>query len=680
MEMHQTPEVARPALTRREFIGGVASATLAAGAAALGKEAPQRRANILWIMTDQQPVSTLGCYGNALSPTPAVDRLAREGMRFDAFHISAFPCSPSRACFFTGRESHAHGVVVNDVLLEEAIPTLGDVCKAAGYDTAYFGKWHLGGMMYRVAKGKRGGHAPHGGRWFRRRVKDPEVFKFRQLEGGFGEDASQQGFEEWAGGWAHYHAYLREVGLGKLVGDPPRCGNHNDLPSASEGRHMFSRLPEEHHMAAFFRKRAAAFLRKRKGSDRPFCMVVSFYGPHLPVAPPKPWDTRYSLDQVKLPANHRDDLRGKPFHQRSNRRCYQLGRWRDEQFLDYIRRYYGYCAYLDAQVGHILKALDEIGQADDTIVVYTSDHGDMVAAHGFVFKLCWCGYDELLRVPFVMRYPRVIKPRQATAALVSGIDPLPTILELAGLGAPAGVTGRSFRPLLEGRTKSHREHVVCNSAECNLTLHDGRWKYVLNWKRRDLDELYDTEGDPGEMKNLAYDSRHARRLAAMRDLTASWLKEAGHPYAKTVTKAMATEPPKPIEARPVVTHFRHLGGNKFEFGYEWRVGSGPKMKEKYWSFCQFLKGRQIAFRLVRWPKKPTPEWKQGDVVKVGPAVIEVPAGAKGRHDVVIGLWEPKKRTWPLMVGAQGNRHFVGRLTIRRAGKEIKSITFKASDR
>jgi len=647
-------------------------------AAGVGEGAGPRRPNILFLMTDQQPVSTLGCYGSPAepSPTPHVDRLAREGIRFDRFHVSAFPCSPSRACFLTGREAHRHGVVTNDVLLADDVPTLGDACKAAGYDTAYFGKWHLGGMMYRAPKGAKGRRKPFGGRWFRRRVPSPDGFRFEQLEGGVGEDGPQQGFDEWAGGWTHYHAYLREAGLGHLVGDPPRVGNHNDLPSGGDHTHAVSRLPAEHHMAAFFRKRAVAFLRRHKAPAKPFCMVVSFYGPHLPVAPPKPWDTKYGLDQVKLPANHHDELKGKPRRQRSNHRCYQLGKWTDEQFRDYIRRYYGYCAYIDQQVGHILDALDDTGHAADTIVVYTSDHGDMVAAHGFIWKLGHCGYDELLRVPFVLRYPRHVKGGQATRALAAGVDILPTLLELAGIPAPDGVQGRSFRPVLQGKAKAFRDYVVCNSIGSSLTVVGGRWKYVLNWSPRDLDELYDTQADPGEMSNLAADPRHAARLATMQGLVATWLQETKHPYAPVIEKAMRTAPPTPIDVRPTVTHFKHLGGRKFEWAYEWRHGGGPAMAAKYWSFCQFLKGRQIAFKFVRWPDKPTPEWAKGDVVTIGPAVVEAPADATGPHDVVIGLWQPKTGKWPAMTDASGNRFHVGRLTIGRAGGTVESITFQ----
>ena len=124
------------------------------------------RPNVLLIMTDQQPVSTIGCYGNSVVKTPAQDRLAREGMRFDNFYIAAFACTPSRATYLTGRYSHNHGVVINDVELDDALPSIGNVFRDAGYQTTWIGKWHLGGQMYRgIAE-----RGPFENCWVRKRV------------------------------------------------------------------------------------------------------------------------------------------------------------------------------------------------------------------------------------------------------------------------------------------------------------------------------------------------------------------------------------------------------------------------------------------------------------------------------------------------------------------------------
>lgn len=626
-------------------------AAAAGGLAVSGEAKGVRRPNILWVMTDQQPVSTLGCYGNTLNPTPNLDALAREGVRFDRFYIAAFPCSPSRASFLTGRYPQQHGITTNDIVLDPAIPTLGTLSRDAGYATAFFGKSHLNGNMYRFAEGE--GPAvfgPHDGHWQFKRVENDERYVYEKVPGGVGEDGPQMGFDEWGGGWEDYRAYLRAQGLGDLLKENPVLGNHNDMPSAGDHEHAYSRLPEEHHMAAYFRKRAVDFLGKRAPGDDPFCMVVSFYGPHLPVAPPRPWDTKYSLDDVQLPANHNDDLEDKPSGQSGNLRCYRLGSWSDEQYLDYIRRYYGYCAYIDAQIGMILDALEATGEGDDTIVVFTADHGDMVGAHGMIYKLAHCGYEELMRVPFLLRYRRGIQGGKTTRRLTSSIDALPTLIDLAGLQRPDGLPGRSFAAKPGGRDGD--AYAFCNIMEISFMVTDGRWKFVANVNPRCCNELYDLKRDPGEMTNLVDDGEHSATQQRLRDAIARWLRDTSHPYAERVIRDMDTPPPVQIRIHPEVTQCKYLGGRKFSFGYAWQVDAAPAFKEKYWSYCQFRNPRygkdaDIAFRLVVWPEPATQAWEDGAVVPIGPATIEIPDTAgPGEYAVHIGLYEPEKRLNP----------------------------------
>jgi arylsulfatase len=668
-------------LSRREFMRNSATIAFSTGYfSSTALAAKSRPPNILWIMTDQQPVSTLGCYGNSLNPTPAVDKLASEGIRFDNFHIAAFPCSPSRACSFTGLYSHTHGVTTNDVLLDPTLPTLGTICRDAGYDTAFYGKSHLSGNMYRLSGGKPIRKLPYDGDAVKQRVDSKDGFSFKWVKGGVGEDAPQMGFIDWAGGWLHYHDYLRSVGLDEFN---ETAGNHLVAEKGREGTHRYSQLPDEHHQAAFFRKRAVDFIAKHKKESKPFCMVVSFFGPHLPVAPPKPWDTKYSLDQIELPANLQDDLKGKPVAQRRNGSRQRLQRWKDSQFKDYIRRYYGYCAYIDLQVEKILAALDDSGQADNTIVVFTSDHGDMVCAHGMIYKLSTCGYDELLRVPFVLRYPRLGKSGHATDALVSSVDALPTLLELAGLPLPGRMDGRSFRGLLDGEKKPFREFVVCNSGGINLTVINEQWKYVCNWRgNRDLDELYDRRKDPGELHNLAYVSAHAKSLTHMRDLLANWLLDSRHPYAGHIITTMHKLPDTESDLQPTVISVKHMGSNKLELTYEWRVESITNTEVKNRSFCQFIypKGNKrsgIAFRHTHWTETPTTKWKAGDVHKVGPVVINIPKSApSGRYEMRIGLYDPTGKGQLKFDSDAGNYFRMGHFIIEREGDEIKSAAFE----
>ena len=293
--------------SRRSFLRAAGSAALASGLGHSSGHAAGKRLNLLWIMTDQQPVHLVGAYGKAALKTPHLDRIAKEGARFDRYQIAAFPCSPSRACLLTGRYSHHHGVITNDVPLAEEVPALGDLLKQAGYRTGHIGKWHLSGNMYRGIEGR----DPFDGDWYYDRISSDDGYRYEKVPGGTGEDASQHGFDHWSGGWKQYHQYLREVGMQEFA-KGPAVGNHNDAPSGPEGTHMYSKLGEEHHMAAFFAKEAEDFLAEAKAAEAPFGLVVSFYGPHLPVAPPQPWDTLYPLKDMALPANHRDTLEGKP--------------------------------------------------------------------------------------------------------------------------------------------------------------------------------------------------------------------------------------------------------------------------------------------------------------------------------------------------------------------------------
>lgn len=491
----------------------------------------ERPMNVVFIMTDQQPSSTLGCYGNPLNPTPNLDRLARTGMRFSNFHISAFPCSPSRASMLTGLYPQKHGVITNNIPLEDKIPSLGFIMRDSGRDTGYFGKGHLKGHMYRNMPWRK----PFNGSWFWNRIPDEQEYKFEQVEGGLGEDHPQLGFATWAGGWKNYHDYLRSVGLGDLLRERPIPGNHNDLPNTGRDEHRYSLLPEEHHMASFFAQEAVEFIRSQHEKNQPFGMVLSFYGPHLPVAPPRPWDEKYSLDQCPLPPNHHDALEKKPIEQKNNAVCYMLPNWEESQFRDYIRRYYGYCAYIDKQIGRVLDTLTECGLDDNTIVIFTSDHGDMIAAHGFIYKMDTCCYQELANVPFIIRVPGLTERGAVSRSLVESVDILPTLIDLLGLPGLKGLHGNSFRKILSDPNTSFRDRVFIHWNGPSFITFDGRWKYALHTRSK-IDELYDLKEDPGEMKNLAQEAKFTEILKKKRQEIFSWLQETGYPYADVIAK------------------------------------------------------------------------------------------------------------------------------------------------
>ena len=481
--------------------------------------------NILWILTDQQPVSTIGAYGNRTIRTPHIDRLACEGALFDRAYVAAFPCSPSRASLLTGLYAHRHGVVTNDVLFDESTASLGNICAASGYATGYFGKWHLGGSMQR-----------HGDGWYLKRVPNDTQFAFEQVDGGTGEDAACSGFDEWVGGWLQYRAYLREQGFGKEVDENPSLGAHSILQSGPDSEHCVSQIPAEYHVEAFIAKCAERFIRNSaKSGTQPFAAVVSFYGPHLPVAPPRPWDEMYPLEAVPEPVGIGEDLSGKPSRQLDARRMH-AGGWTVEQYVDYVRRYRGFVSYIDEQIGRVLRALDESGQADNTIVVFSSDHGDMLGEHGLIYKLTGAVYDALMRAPLILRYPSKLAASTSCPQLVSNVDVLPSVLELAGLEVPPGIDGRSFLPAVGDSGVAHRDRVFADVMDKGIMVCDAQWKYGFHWTLDGADELYDLCADPHEERNLSAEPAHAQRVTQMRRYIVEWLRETGHPYAQPISE------------------------------------------------------------------------------------------------------------------------------------------------
>jgi arylsulfatase A-like enzyme len=635
------------------------------------------RPNILVVITDQQPIPTIGAYGNPQVRTPNIDRLAREGLRFDEYHIAAFACCPSRACYWTGRWSHHHGVITNEIVLRDDIPTLGSVVRAAGYQAAFVGKWHLGGNMY-VTSDK--------DKWSLRRVENSEDYAFDRLgpwRGG--EDEPQGGFlDKWVGGWRQYQDYLRGVGLGKFG----QIGCHNMAPSGPDDTHAYSRVPAVHHEAAFLAGEAEKFIRQQRDPTKPFCLVLSIYGPHHPVAPPKPWDTMYDPRAVPLPENFRDELGGKPLSQRDDVQCRQAGRWSEAQFRDYIARYWGYCSYIDDQVGRVVKALDDEKILDNTIVVYTTDHGDMLAAHGFVFKL-GSGYDELMRVPLVIRYPKAIRPGQ-TDALVQNIDLLPTLLELCRIAVPPQVDGRSFAGLLAGKATAFRDQVVTVMLR-TIMLATRDWKLVYTNCRQTgaFLELYDRHQRPLEVDNRAGRAADAEAFRAMKARLSAWLHESGYPYAAVIDRALPTartRMPSIAELlRPQIASFRASedaqGKPVAEFTVAWNVGEPPASRSevnvtKYWTFVHVLGPgmQEILSRATRWPDPPTTSWAAGSRQVVGPLRVPIPFNLQGRYPVRVGLFSPETKTCPKVLGEA--QRVVGKLTVDKPADGLQRLSFE----
>lgn len=277
-------------LTRRRFLAGLSAGAASLGVMGMSKLSSnpakkRKKLNILYIMTDQQPVSCVGAFGNEILKTPNLDALAASGCKLPRTFVSAFPCCPSRASQLTGRYAHNHGVVQNDLILDADVPCLGTICGNAGYETGYFGKWHLGGWVYPDTDFHPTIKMP---KWYMKRIDTPKGWKFEPVPGGLAEDSPQHGFKTWAGGWKQYHQWLKDKGQGHLLEKHKILGCHDIAPSADDDKHAYSLIHEDYHVEAFIAEQTSNYINNQKDSSKPWCAVLSFYGPHMPVAPPKP--------------------------------------------------------------------------------------------------------------------------------------------------------------------------------------------------------------------------------------------------------------------------------------------------------------------------------------------------------------------------------------------------------
>ena len=485
--------------------------------------------NILMIMTDQQQYATAG--PAAPGRSPALERLAAEGMWFRRAYTATTPCSPARASIVTGLYPHAHGMLNNChvpyAIAREIRPecdTWGSHLSEAGYRMRYAGKWHVGWTQGPADLGFDSENRQFDVASYRRRLGLPEDGAANS------EEAEEWGFTD-AGGiyWRHYG---REAG-------PPEASS--TAMEAEAGLEQLRDLAEE-------------------PDERPWFLWTNFSGPHNAYIVPEPYASLYDWRDVPLPASYGDTGEGKPAYVRRVRESW-FGGIGEEHTRKSIAHYWGYCTMIDEFIGRLLAFLDESGQAEHTLVVFTSDHGDMMGAHGLWFKDVY-PYEETHRMPMLMRWSGVIAPGSVSDAYARTLDLGPTYLEAAGASALEPCHGRSLLPLLTGEPGAdealeRRELFMEDHGNIfNFTqrqILDGQYKLVFN--AFDFDELYDLEEDPDELHNLAQDESHRATYERLADRLWDWMLQlddpySGRPYAANVLLTRSSPPPLRPDPRP----------------------------------------------------------------------------------------------------------------------------------
>ncbi|MFB6218767.1 MAG: sulfatase [Halobacteriaceae archaeon] len=433
------------------------------------------RPNLLLLHTDQQRWDALGAAGNDEIHTPNLDRLAGGGVSFSRYFVNAPVCMPSRASYLTGQYPSQLRQYSNGIPLPEGTETLATMLGGRGYHTANLGKLHF---------------LPHANRDHRERHPS---YGFDHLE-----ISDEPGCYEDA-----YRAWVRRRAPDQLgdvsVGLPPATGTWQSVMGDDDISHPDERFPKrpvpfaadaDLTHTAFVAERTIEYLREHR-EDR-FCCVTGFYSPHSPWVVPQRFLDIYDPEAFDIPDYPPEADRPEGRFTEAERRRGRHG-------------YYAMVSEVDYHVGRILDEIDELGLRENTLVAFTSDHGELLGEHCRYGK-GWPCYDSIARVPLLLRWPGEVPAGETDDGIAEAVDLLPTLLDAAGVQAPPHLLGESLLGDREGRSSALTE------AGQGKALRTDRFRYV---RARDGEEhLYDIEADPREYEDLA--DERPDRVAAMR--------------------------------------------------------------------------------------------------------------------------------------------------------------------
>jgi choline-sulfatase len=452
-----------------------------------------RQPNILWICTDQQRFDTLGCYDNRWVHTPNLDRLAAGGTLFQNAFCQNPLCTPSRASFLSGRyprttrtRQNGQSIPADEVLVTKLLAD-------AGYECGLAGKLHLSAC------------AP-----------DACPDRERRIDDGYSTfHWSHHPDNHWPS--AEYNQWLRAQGV-RFARKPFRGSQY-----------VQTSVAPEYHQTTWCADRAIDFIEARAHTGQPWLFSLNCYDPHHPFDPPEEFLQRYvdRLDEIPLPNYILGELEDKPGVQRTDhrgayggqRKLYPFDRMSADDHRLIRAAYWAMCDLVDMHVGRVLESLERSGQLDNTIVIFMSDHGEMLGDHGFYLKGPFF-YEPAVRVPFIVSWPGVIRANERNTNLVELVDLAPTLMEASGQPVHAGMQGRSLWPLLAGDAADYEPRTDVYCEHYGTTHHKpgqtGAYATMLRTERYKLvsihgqkfGELYDLQCDPQETHNLWCDPAH----------------------------------------------------------------------------------------------------------------------------------------------------------------------------
>lgn len=476
------------------------------------------RPNILYVMTDQQRFDSLSLYGRTACRTPALDDFARTAARFDRAYTVCALCSPARASMLTGKYPHTHRMWNNNDMMQWAIRDLPDGAELisqpllrAGYRCGYVGKWHCG------------------------RDKVPSTYRFEGMDvPNYGNPYATR----------EYGDYLERNGLtqverrGLIFDDTPRKG-------MIAGEMLGDvRASSTYFLTEFALDMMRRFQEDRERTGQPWMIFLSYWLPHHPYVPPVEFYEMYDPKDVELWPNFRDTLEGKPPHQRRFRECYHRAiHHPDEVWREIITRCFAQMTFLDSQIGRVLRGLDDLGIADETAVLFSTDHGDMTGSHGKFHDKGSFMYEEIYHIPLMVRVPGVSWAGSVRDEFVTNMDLAATALDIAGVEVPEEYQARSLVPLLRDARADWPDDVMAEYHGHRYLFSQrmvrwDRYKYVFN--AGSFDELYDLEADPHELRNRIDDPAMSSVVKEGQRRLMKWIEETNDDLYQAAWFAIGT--------------------------------------------------------------------------------------------------------------------------------------------
>lgn len=500
----------------------------------------KKKPNLLFIITDQQRFDALSIAGNTVLKTPNLDRLAKQGAFFKNAYTQCAVSGPTRSCILTGTTVENNGVRTNDLAYyaqQEGLmtmPTFDEILSKNGYRCEYYGKWHSQSSHANI-------------------YKNPQQMA-KNGKSVFGPGGQSHIYND----FLDQHSPARELKEGELLDGmtnrpyrpDPLDGSYEKRNADLNAKKVKSRQPDlhgqlmidkEHSLTAFQAKQTIEAIERLK--DSTFSITCSFHFPHAPMLPPEPYYNMYPAKDMVAPVSISDNMENSPYKSVNGR--LNSPNYSDPEKIKYmISSYYGLVAEIDDWAGKILDKLDQLGLTENTLVIFTSDHGEMLGAHGLREKNIFL--EESSHIPLFLRFPGKINPNTDVKGYVSTIDLFATIMDYLKIGKHKS-DGKSLKGLIKGNDKEHGKYVVTEwdyrgDVESNYMILKDGWKLIIPYSETSnvLNAMYNLNNDPYEMDNLIGNNpekeKYADKAEELRKCLLEWLLEKKSKHYNGVAK------------------------------------------------------------------------------------------------------------------------------------------------